>query len=44
LPTIETAARTGSSEEREIAGWLLDWHRNKPQLEEELAASRKPMG
>lgn len=29
LPTIETAARTGSPEEREVASWSLDWHHNK---------------
>lgn len=44
VPTIETAARTGSPEEQEIASWSLDWHHNKPQIEEELAASRKEMG
>jgi hypothetical protein len=44
MPTIETAARTGSAEEREIASWSLDWHHNRPQIEEELAASRKEMG
>jgi hypothetical protein len=44
LTTIEAVARTGSPEEREIASWSLDWHRNKPQIEAELAASRKEMG
>jgi hypothetical protein len=44
MPTIETLARTGSPEEREVALWSLDWHHNKPQIEEELAASRKEMG
>jgi hypothetical protein len=31
-------------EEREIATWALNWHRNKPQIEHELAASRKETG
>lgn len=44
LKIIETAANRGSSEEREIAIWALNWHRNKPQIEEELAASRKGWG
>jgi hypothetical protein len=44
MSTIETAARTGSPEEQEISAWSLDWHHNKPQIEEELAASRKEMG
>jgi hypothetical protein len=44
LPSIEKIARTGSSEEREIALWSLDWHLNKPQREKELADADKEMG
>ncbi len=44
MSSIETAARTGSPDEQEMASWALDWHHNRPQIEEELAASRKEMG
>ena len=44
MPTIETLARTGSAEEREIALWSLDWHHNKPQREKDLADSDKELG
>jgi hypothetical protein len=42
--TIEMAARTGSTEEQGIASWSLDWHRNKPQRDEELAETSKKWG
>lgn len=44
MKTLETAAKTGSPEEREIALWALDWHRNKPQREKESADFREEMG
>jgi hypothetical protein len=31
LSAIETTARVGSAEEREIATWSLEWHQNKRQ-------------
>jgi hypothetical protein len=42
--TIETAARTGSAEEQQIASWSLDWHRNKLQREEEQAEHIREWG
>lgn len=44
MEIIETTAHCGLPEEREIATWALNWHRNKPQIEQELAASRKETG
>jgi len=44
LKIIEKATNYGLPEEREIAAWALNWHHNKPQIEEELAASRKEIG
>jgi hypothetical protein len=44
MKMVETAAQCGLPEEREIAIWALNWHRNKPQIEEGLAAARKGMG
>jgi len=44
MKIVETAATSGSSEEREIAIWALNWHNNKPKIEEELAVSRKEAG
>lgn len=44
MSAIETAARSGSPEEQEIASWSLDWHRNKPKIKQELASSRREVG
>lgn len=44
MPTIETLARTGSPEEREVALRSLDWHYNKSQREKESADFRKELG
>jgi hypothetical protein len=37
--TIETVAHRGLPEEREIAAWALNWHRNRSQIEGEKEAT-----
>jgi hypothetical protein len=44
LAAIEAVAQNGSPEEREVALWSLDWHHNKPKIEQELAAARNEVG